>query len=179
MAYLKKSPGDRGLKGEIPRRQGRKRRAKVFSIIHSIERDGQIDTNYNFILLPTGIAYNKEINSAIPGDKIRFVGNGKERIIEDIGLIDIKSSLFRNLCILRYGATAYSVTAQWKSNAVAQGYIPKAIDEEKAIIVWYREIDGEPLVKDKQNGKENDIAAHFRKRIERGSGSGSKTDQKA
>lgn len=179
MAYLKKSPGDRGLKGEIPRRQGRKRRSKVFSIIHSIERDGQIDTNYNFILLPTGIAYNKEINSAIPGDKIRFVGNGKERIIEDIGLIDIKSSLFRNLCLLRYGATAYTVTAQWKSNAVAQGYIPKAIDEDKAIIVWYREIDGEPLVKDKKNGKENDITAHFKNRVGGSSGRIEKTAQKA
>ncbi len=111
------------------------RSPRIFNVAHAL--NWNIDTNYTFIFLPIGCKYNEHLNEARVGDKIKFV-KGKTRTIRDIGFIDIHSFLFRNLCLKRYGCSAERVLKQWEINARSEGYLKEAIDEDKAVMIWYK-----------------------------------------
>ena len=118
------------------------RTTKTIPVAHSLNWD--IDTNYTFIFLPIGYKYNEYLNDAKVGDIIKFV-KGKTRIIRDIGFIDIHSFLFRNLCWQRYGCSAERVRRQWEINASSEGYLKDAIDEDKAVMIWYKVDEDKPI----------------------------------
>lgn len=111
------------------------RHARTFNVAHAF--GWCIETNYEFIFLPIGYMYNNYLNEARVGDTIKFV-KGKTRTIRDIGFIDIHSFLFRNLCWQRYGCSAEKVLRQWELNARSEGYTKGAIDEDKAVMIWYK-----------------------------------------
>lgn len=115
---------------------------KTFNVAHAF--GWRIETNYEFIFLPIGYVYNKHLNDAKVGDTIKFV-KGKTRTIRDIGFIDIHSFLFRNLCWQRYGCSAEKVLRQWELNARSEGYTKGAIDEDKAVMIWYKVDEEKPI----------------------------------
>lgn len=124
------------------------RTPKTIPVAHTL--NWNIDTNYTFIFLPIGYAYNKHLNDARVGDSIKFV-KGKTRTIRDIGFIDIHSFLFRNLCWKRYGCSAERVLRQWEVNARSEGYPKEAIDEDKAVMIWYKIDEDKPIYSNDEN----------------------------
>lgn len=124
------------------------RTPKTIPVAHTL--NWNIDTNYTFIFLPIGYAYNKHLNDARAGDSIKFV-KGKTRTIRDIGFIDIHSFLFRNLCWKRYGCSAERVLRQWEVNARSEGYPKESIDEDKAVMIWYKVDEDKPIYSNDEN----------------------------
>ena len=129
------------------------RTPKTIPVAHTL--NWNIETNYTFIFLPIGYAYNKHLNDARVGDTIKFV-KGKTRVIRDIGFIDIHSFLFRNLCWKRYGCSAERVLRQWEVNARSEGYPKGAIDEDKAVMIWYKVDEDKPIYSNDENDRNED-----------------------
>lgn len=122
----------------------KKREPVIYNVIHG--RLWKTLTNYNFVILPIGAFYHKGITEARPGDRIRFEG-GDERDIIDICKLEIHSSLFRNLCRMRYGVETELVIKQWRRTAIGIGFSPAAIDWNKCVLVWYKENESKSLSK--------------------------------
>lgn len=140
MAYIDKSNGDRGLRGVNP--EAKRRKARKIDILHLGGKRSEV--NYGFIILPIGTFYNADIARARRGDVVRYV-DGTENTIYDMCIVRIGSSVFRNLCRLRYGCEASRVLNQWRRTAIGMGYAPDAIDGERAAVVFFKYDDDKGL----------------------------------
>ena len=142
MSYIIKSTKDRSRynKDNTPRVH---RHIVTYPIIH--DYDWFVEVNYDFVILPIGSFYHQNIRKAKRGDIVQFLG-GENKTIYDVCFVSIGSSMFRNLCRLRYGREPLHVTNQWKRTAVSQGFAPNAIDDNMAAVVWFKKNDKERLI---------------------------------
>lgn len=142
MSYIIKSTEDhiRHKKDNTPRVH---RGIITYPIIHNY---GWVaDVNYDFVILPIGSFYHENILKAKRGDIIQFL-EGNNKTIYDVCFVKIKSSVFRNLCRLKYGREPIQVINQWKRTAVSLGFAPNAIDDNTAAVVWFKKKDEERLI---------------------------------
>lgn len=115
---------------------------KTYHAIHSSERRARI--NYDFVILPILNVPEMSIDRFGHGDKIQFV-DGEEKVIHDICLVKIDTSMFRNLCRLRYGVESRIVLHQWERNVMGLGYAPNVISEDYAAVVWFKWYEDKPI----------------------------------
>ena len=93
---------------------------KTYHAIHLLGNRARI--NYDFVILPIFNVPEMSIDRFGHGDKIQFV-DGEEKVIHDICLVKIDTSMFRNLCRLRYGVEPKIVLHQWERNVMGLGII--------------------------------------------------------
>ena len=139
--YIEKKTKDRGLIGRTPKREPPK--PATIPVIHYLKWEHEI--NYDFVILPVGNFYNQKIINAKKGDNIKFL-DGHKAVIYDICAVQIGSSIFRNLCRLRYGREPLMIMNRWKRTAISLGYTPSAIDQKTAVAVWFKKDEDKDLV---------------------------------
>lgn len=117
---------------------------KTFKVFHSKPREPHGD----FILLPVGYSYNRDLLKAKRGDIIEFTEGVKYRIIKT-GTINTKSQAAEALCYIRYGISLLRAIQIWKQRANVLGYGRNAIDEDECIILTYGEEVAKPRRKNR------------------------------
>lgn len=105
---------------------------KVFKLFHSKPQEPHGD----YIILPVGYTYNRELLKIKAGDIIEF-SDGKRHTVIKAGLIDAKSSAAEALCYIRYGISLTRALQIWKNRVTVLGYGANSINEDECIILTY------------------------------------------
>lgn len=95
-----------------------------------------------WILLPFGIYYNRELQSARKGDILLF-SDGKRREIEYITPVKIQSSFTDYFCYKTYRSKLRNIIERWNGNAIMEGHTPEVIDKERCLLIFLKEQDNE------------------------------------
>lgn len=90
------------------------------------------------IMLPVGMYYNRDIQYASIGDTIVFLG-GKERIIKNKCLLDLRAGATDFLCQYIYNKSLNMVFRKWLTNAVISGNGRNAVSKNRCLVIWYEE----------------------------------------
>lgn len=93
--------------------------------------------------------YNREILEAKEGDILLF-SDRVEREIEYLTPIRTKSSYTNYLCKKTYQTSFTSLRERWKANLEFEGYNIKAIDEDRVMLIYLKEIPQEEPKKRKK-----------------------------
>ena len=109
-----------------------KGRKRTFRINHAESGEFRLD----YVLLPVGFAYNRDIAEAKPGDFVRLF-NGGEYPIVAVRRVNLKSPNADLLSRLRYGMGIVAVLRRWQSNARLEGHGAKAVSVEECLWVVY------------------------------------------
>lgn len=135
---------------------------KEFLALHMLGQN--INTNYSFILLPVCDIEDFSFSGAKPGHTLMST-DGKEIKIYDICIVNICTSMFRNLCRLKYGVEPEVVTAQWKRNLISLGYPPTVVSKTHAVVVWYKKDENKGLslgvIKGDEKERRKDLIKEF------------------
>lgn len=95
-----------------------------------------------WIILPYGLYYNKELLEARQGDILLF-SDKVEREIEYMTPIKFESSFTDYLCRKTYGVRLSKIKERWKANIEFEGYNIKAINEDRVLLIFLKEIQND------------------------------------
>lgn len=93
------------------------------------------------IMLPVGIHYNREIQSAKKGDFIVFKDSPHEYEILDKCYIGIETAAARMLCRFIYNYELDLVMRRWGNNAVIEGHGRMSISRNKCLMIRYKTLN--------------------------------------
>lgn len=101
----------------------------------------------DYILLPFGYAYNKEWAGAKRGDIIRFY-DGADRRIFAVRKLKMSSPTVDILARMRYGLTIKGCLSRWKTNAILEGNMGRAVSPDTCLMVAFEMIKEEEETED-------------------------------
>lgn len=90
----------------------------------------------DYILLPIGYSYNRDITEAKKGDKIRFA-DGKTYKVFAIRKVKIASALADILAQMRYGVSIKRMVSIWQRDAMMLGHGRSVVSLEECIFLTY------------------------------------------
>lgn len=89
--------------------------------------------------MPYGIYYNRELLEAKEGDILLF-SDKIEREIEFITPIKMHASYTNYLCKKTYKVGITQLKERWKANLEFEGYNIKAINEDRVMLIYLKEL---------------------------------------
>lgn len=100
----------------------------------------------DYILLPTGYAYNTEWATAKKGDKVRL-WTGGDHTIYAVRKIKLKQPAADILCRMRYGINIKRAQSIWRQNATLEGHGARAVSDEECLwVIFSNETDEQDSV---------------------------------
>lgn len=112
---------------DLPRTESKK---IAIAHYHQIRKD--------WIILPYGAYYNKELLQARIGDIILF-SDKVEREIEYITPIKTHAGLTDFLCLKTYGVGLNRIKERWKRNVECMGHKWEVIEQDRVLLIYLKE----------------------------------------
>lgn len=100
--------------------------------------------------MPYGIYYNRELLKAKAGDILIFCDR-VEREIEYLTPIKAETSFTNYLCRKTYQTSFAQLRERWKANLEFEGYNIRAINEDRVMLIFLKEIPQEEPKKENRN----------------------------
>ena len=116
------------------------RQRKIIRIHHAASGPLRLD----YVVLPVGYSYNRDVAGAKHGDTLRLFDAGDHEIV-CVRRLKIDKPETDLLCRIRYGITARACLSRWKINAQMEGHGAKAVSTEECLWVIFKtnELDSE------------------------------------
>lgn len=109
---------------------------KVYNVRHATPL-----VDRGLILLPIGVYYNREIQTARVGEFILLMGETKPRKMRQICKLPLDSPVATFMCRYLYRAKLKTVINRWRLNAFFDGYNKTAVSSYECLMIEYETED--------------------------------------